>query len=143
MTFCLRIGIQYFCKNEHVIYYLKKLKYVLGMKMILGTLQDQKKSWIIIEFFCGNSFDLCCCIENWLLGHFSHLNFGKECKFSFKILKWCKTWNFSEFQKTVYKIVIFWSIHPELNYLYSIERVYHGFSAYLGFQSNLDHFENT
>ena len=86
---------------------------------------------------------LCCCFKNWLLGYFSYSFFVKECKFSFKILKWQQTWKFSEFQKSPYKIVIFWSIQPKLNYLYFNECVYYGFHPYLGVRSNLDYFENT
>ena len=86
---------------------------------------------------------LCCYFKNWLLGYFSHSIFVKECRFSFKILKWQQTWNFSEFQKSAYKIVIFWSIQLNLNRLYSNDCVYHGFSPYLRFRSHLDYFENT
>ena len=106
------------------------------MKCLFYNVSTKKSHGSLLNFFVQTHLIwniLCCCFRNWLLGYFLHSNFVKECKFLFKILKWQQTWKFSEFQKSAYKIVIFWSIHPKLNFLYSNERVYHRFSAYLGF----------
>ena len=136
LTFRLRIGNKHCCQNGHVIHFFQKIKVCIVYKDNISHLIGLKKLLVIIEFFVQNLLIwniLCCCFKNWLLGYFSHSIFVKECRFSFKILKWQQRWKFSEFQRSAYKIVIFWSIHPKLNFLYSNECVNHGFSACLGF----------